>query len=156
MGVHMSFRHLLKPTLAAFAAGLMIFGYCGGARADDQDNAAMKEQMRQLMQRIDELSRQVDALQKQQQPAPVAATPSAPQSPAATPSGTGAGTVPAPVVNAAPVTAAPEPKFDAFMKDYKSNGGEPLLQAFLKGFYGTLDVSYDYTTKGIIGLTAYS
>jgi len=153
----MSIRHAFRPTLAALAVGLMIFSYSGGVRADDQDTAAMKEQMRLLMQRIDELSRQVDALQKQQQQqAPVAATPGAPQAPAASPSGAGAGTVPAPVVVAAPSVAPPEPKFDAFMKDYKASGGEPLLQAFLSGFYGTLDVSYDYTTKGINGLTADS
>jgi predicted porin len=33
---------------------------------------------------------------------------------------------------------------------------EPKFEQFLKGFYGTLDVSLDDTTKGINGLTAYS
>jgi predicted porin len=33
---------------------------------------------------------------------------------------------------------------------------EPKFEKFLKGFYGTLDVSFDDTTKGINGLTAYS
>src|SRR6202011_720813 len=32
---------------------------------------------------------------------------------------------------------------------------EPLFEKFLKGFYGTLDVSFDDVTKGINGLTAY-
>src|SRR5262249_3849733 len=32
---------------------------------------------------------------------------------------------------------------------------EPLFEKFLKGFYGTLDVSLDDTTKGIKGLGAY-
>ena len=32
---------------------------------------------------------------------------------------------------------------------------EPKFEKFLKGFYGTLDVSVDYTTKGIEGMTAY-
>jgi len=30
---------------------------------------------------------------------------------------------------------------------------EPKFEQFLKGFYGTLDVSFDDTTKGINGLT---
>jgi hypothetical protein len=33
---------------------------------------------------------------------------------------------------------------------------EPKFEQFLKGFYGTLDVSFGDTTKGINGLTAYS
>jgi predicted porin len=33
---------------------------------------------------------------------------------------------------------------------------EPKLEQFLKGFYGTLDVSFDDATKGIRGLTAYA
>lgn len=31
----------------------------------------------------------------------------------------------------------------------------PLMERFLKGFYGTLDVSFEGATKGISGLTAY-
>jgi len=126
---------------AVFAAALLVAAYSGAVSADEaSDNAALKEQMRVLMQRIDDLSRQVDALQKQQaatqaatQPAPPGAPPPAPASipvPGAAP--------PTPVVaNQAP---PPEPKFEKFLKD----------------FYGTLDVSLDDTTKGINGLTAYS
>jgi predicted porin len=33
---------------------------------------------------------------------------------------------------------------------------EPKFEKFAKGFYGTLDVSLDYATKGIRGLTAYA
>src|SRR6202035_5635077 len=33
---------------------------------------------------------------------------------------------------------------------------EPMFERFLCDFYGTLDVSFDDTTKGINGLTAYS
>jgi predicted porin len=120
--------------------------YSGGAYADDtQDNAALKEQMRIMMQRIDELTKQVQDLSKKQaQPPPTVVVP--PSTPA--------GTATAPALAAAP--SPPEPKFEAFMKDFKATAGEPKLAAFLKGFYGTLDVSYDYTTKGINGLTAYS
>jgi predicted porin len=126
---------------AVLAVALLIAGYPGSGFADEaSDNAALKEQMRILMQRVEELSKQVDTLQKQQaatqaatQPAPPAAPPPAPASipaPGAAP--------PAPVV----ANQVPPP--------------EPRFEKFLKGFYGTLDVSLDDTTKGINGLTAYS
>jgi len=118
---------------AVLAGVLLVAGYCGSGFADEaSDNAALKEQMRILMQRIDDLSKQVDALQKQQaatQPAPPAAPASMPV-PGAAP--------PTPAV----AKQAPPP--------------EPRFEQFLKGFYGTLDVSLDDTTKGINGLTAYS
>ena len=142
----MSIRDPVKSVLVALAAGMAVMSYSGGAYADDtQDNAALKEQMRIMMQRIDELTKQVQDLSKKQaQPPPTVVVP--PSTPA--------GTATAPALAAAP--SPPEPKFDAFMKDFKATAGEPKLAAFLKGFYGTLDVSYDYTTKGINGLTAYS
>jgi predicted porin len=116
---------------AALAALLLMAGYPARSLADDAaDNAALKEQMRVLMQRIDELSKQVDSLSKQQ--AAAQAAPAAP--PAAMPM-PGAPAAAPKVAKEAP----PEPKFDKF----------------LKGFYGTLDVSFDDTTKGINGLTAY-
>ena len=118
---------------AVLAGVLLVAGYSGSGFADEaSDNAALKEQMRILMQRIDDLSKQVDALQKQQaatQPAPPAAPASMPV-PGAAP--------PTPAV----AKQAPPP--------------EPRFEQFLKGFYGTLDVSLDDTTKGINGLTAYS
>jgi predicted porin len=117
---------------AALAGILLIAGYPAAGFADEAaDNAALKEQMRILMQRIDDLSRQVDSLQKQQ----ASAQPAAP-TPAAVP--TPAPAAPAPMLAKAAPPA--EPKFDRFIKD----------------FYGTLDVSLDDTTKGINGLTAYS
>jgi predicted porin len=135
----MSIRDSLKPVLVALAASMAVGAYSAGASADDQNNAALQEQMRVLMQRIDELTKQVDALQKQQQQAPSTAN-----APAAQP---GAPMAPPP---GAPVAAGP-PK--AAMAPANT---EPLFTAFIKGFYGTLDVSYDYVTKGINGLTAYS
>jgi predicted porin len=118
---------------AALAGILLIAGYPAAGFADEAaDNAALKEQMRILMQRIDDLSRQVDNLQKQQ-----ASTPPAAPTPAAAPA-PAAAAVPAPMLAKAAPPA--EPKFDRFLKD----------------FYGTLDVSIDDTTKGINGLTAYS
>ena len=38
----------------------------------------------------------------------------------------------------------------------KAEPAEPKFDKFIKGFFGTLDVSLDDTTKGIRGLTAYS
>jgi hypothetical protein len=52
---------------------------------------------------------------------------------------------PAPAVAAA---AGPPPA--------KAEPAEPKFDKFIKGFFGTLDVSLDDTTKGIRGLTAYS
>jgi predicted porin len=37
----------------------------------------------------------------------------------------------------------------------KEAPAEPMFEKFLKGFYGALDVSVDYTTKGMGNLTAY-
>ena len=50
-------------------------------------------------------------------------------------------------------TAAPEPAPAA--PTVAKAPAEPRFEKFLKGFYGTLDVSFDDTTKGINGLTAY-
>jgi predicted porin len=121
-----------KYLFAALAGVLLIAGHAAPVFADEAaDNAALKEQMRVLMQRIDDLSRQVDSLQKQQ-----ASTQPAAPAPAAVP--VPAAAAPAPTVAAAVLPS--EPKFEKFLKD----------------FYGTLDVSIDDTTKGINGLTAYS
>jgi len=115
---------------AALAGVLAIAAYPIPTRADD--DAALKEQIRILKQRIDELNQQVDELaRKQQQQAAAAAAAAQPVGPPA------------------------EPKFEAYVKEQKDKGGEPKLAAFLKGFYGTLDVSLDDTTKGITGLQAY-
>jgi predicted porin len=97
--------------------------------ADDaQENQALKQQMKDMMQRMDEMQKQIQALQKQQ-PAPAAPVAVVPPPPPAPP---GAGP--------APAKAAPS---------------EPKFEQFAKGFYGTLDVSLDYTTKGIDGLVAH-
>lgn len=120
-----------KSLGAVLAAVLLLSGYPGRSFADPAaDSAALQEQIRVMKQRIDELNRQVDDLAKKQQQQAATAQPA-----------------PAPA-------GPPEPKFDAFMKDYKKDG-EPKLAAFLKGFYGTLDVSFDDVTKGIEGMQAY-
>jgi hypothetical protein len=56
----MFIRDTVRPVFLALAASTAIIGYSSGAYADDaQDNAALKEQMRIMMQRIDDLSKQV-------------------------------------------------------------------------------------------------
>src|SRR5271167_497240 len=120
---------LARPMLIALAACAANFFVQGSALADDaQENKALKEQMRQMMQRMDALQKQIDALSKQQPAAPpvVTAAPAAP--PAAPPAG--------------PAVAKQAPP-------------EPAFEKFAKGFYGTLDVSADYVTKGMSTLGAY-
>ena len=83
-----------------------------------------------LADQVNALMKQVEQLQKEVQ----ALKGQAPQAPAQAPAQVATGPTP-PAKAAAP----PEPKFDAF----------------LKGFYGTLDVSLDYTTKGMKDMVAY-
>jgi predicted porin len=106
--------------VAALAGSLLIGGYPARSLAQESaETRALKDQLQQMQQKIDDLTKQINAVAQKQAQAP--AGPAAPAAPAAKP--------------AAPA----EPKFDAF----------------IKGFYGTLDVSFDDTTKGIEGLTAY-
>jgi hypothetical protein len=116
---------LARPMLIALAACAANFVVQGSALADDaQENKALKEQMQQMMQRMDALQKQVEALSKQQGVAP-------------------------PAVAGAPQVAGPAtPK--------KAEESEPLFKKFISGFFGTLDVSLDDTTKGIRGLVADS
>jgi len=126
---------LAKPILVVLAACAVTCTVGGIAFADDaQDNKQLKEQMRIMMQQMQELQKQVQQLKQQQQAQPAAAAPAAPAQPAAPSVG------PAP---AAPAVAKQGPP------------AEPAFEKFIKGFYGTLDVSADYVTKGISGLGAY-
>ena len=117
---------LARPMLIALAACAANFVVQGIALADDaQENKALKEQMRQMMQRMDAMQKQLDQMNQKAlapPPPPVVVAPPPPP--------------PAPVAKAAPPA---EPKFDAF----------------IKGFYGSLDVSLDGSTKGMDGMVAY-
>ena len=69
---------LAKPLLIALVACAANIFAQGAAMADDaQDNKILREQMKQMMQRMDALQKQVDTLTKQQAIAPpvVAAPP---------------------------------------------------------------------------------
>jgi predicted porin len=104
--------------LVVLLAALLVVGVwpSRSIAAQDQTN----EQIRALQQRLDELSKQIDELRKQQ----AAAAKAAPAAPAA------------------PAAAAGPPKKEA-------PPAEPAFDKFMKGFFGTLDVSVDYTTKGM-------
>jgi predicted porin len=105
--------------LAACAATCTIGS---AAYADDvQDSKALKEQMRMMQQRLDEMQKQLETMSKRPTP-PESATQQGP--------------------SVAREKEKPEDK-------------EPLLTKIISGFYGTLDVSLDDTTKGINGLVAY-
>lgn len=119
------FRGKLAATLMIALTSMSSLS--GIARADDaEENKQLKEQMKQMMQRMDQLQKQVDALTNKQTQAGTAAPP-------------------------APGPAAPPAQQMAVAMEEK----EPLLHKILSGFYGTLDVSFDDTTKGINGLVAY-
>ena len=123
---------------AVFGCLLMLAVFPGRSMASEESEKALKEQMRLMQQQMEELKQEVQAL-RQQQAAPGSNAPAQP---------------PAPSVAAAPpakeAMPAPTPK------NAKETSREPLFEKFLKGFYGTTDVSFDDTTKGINGLTAYS
>lgn len=124
---------LARPMLIALAACAANIFVQGSALADDaQENKALKEQMRQMMQRMDALQKQVEALSRQQ---------NAPPPPVVTP--------PPPAV----VPAPPPPPVVA--KTQKETPAEPMFDKFIKGFYGTLDASFDGSTKGMDGMVAY-
>jgi predicted porin len=112
---------------AALATGLGVLASAGPAYAQSADDPSMNDRMRILQERIDDLAKQLDAM-KQEQQAQQARAAAAPPPPSAPPSG---------------------------MTAKAGESTEPRLDKFLKGFFGTLDASMDYTTKGIDQASAY-
>ncbi|MGC2032283.1 MAG: porin [Steroidobacteraceae bacterium] len=110
---------LAKPMLVALAACAASVAFNGVVFADDAQTQALKDQMRIMQQQMQQLQNQIDSLSKKQ-----VAPPAAAEGP-----------------SVAKTKEAPPP--------------EPKLDKFLKGFYGALDVSVDYTTKGMSNLVAY-
>jgi predicted porin len=124
---------LPRPVQVALAACAASVALHSVVFADDAaDNKALKEQMRIMMQQMQEMQKQIQQLKQQQQqpPQPAATAPAAPKAPAP--------------------SAGPEEK----AKVAKAPP-EPAFEKFAKGFYGTLDVSTDYATKGMSTLGAY-
>ena len=115
--------------LVALLAAILLIGAFPGRSIAQSTQDQTNEKIRAMQQRLDELSKQLDELKKQQQAAAKAA-PAAPAAPAA---------------GAAAAAGPPKPAPPA----------EPAFDKFMKGFFGTLDVSVDYTTKGMSDLQAY-
>ena len=129
----MSSFKLAKPILAALTACAVNFAFGGAVLADTaQDNAQLKEQMRIMMQQMQEMQKQIQQLKQ----ATTAARACAGRARGAQ----GAGPLRGPVQG-----SRRSPKRRA----------EPAFEKFVKGFYGTLDVSTDYATKGMSTLGAY-
>ncbi len=124
---------LLPSARLLAAAGLLPLSIAGPARADDvQDEiTALRSQMQQIMQRLDQLTQQTQG--------GTAVSGGSTAAPAAVGAGGNQGSNGSSNVAGASQVRSAEPGFDAFMQ----------------GFYGTLDVSVDDTTKGIAGLVAY-
>jgi hypothetical protein len=122
---------------ALLASGLVIAGYAGPGVAQSAQDQSMQDRMRILQQRIDDLARQLDEMKHEQSRAAQAAQ----GAPAAAPGGA------APSGAAVKGGGAAEGKAPATP--------ESKLDKFLKGFYGTFDVSFDDTTKGILGEKAF-
>jgi predicted porin len=109
-----------RPTLVALAACAATMAVSNFAFADDaQQTQALKDQLKIMQQRMDEMQRQLEALSKKTEKPAVAAA-------------------------EGPATAKEKP-VDA----------EPRLTKLLSGFFATLDVSFDDTTKGMNGFVAY-
>src|SRR3981189_530904 len=116
-----------KPMLVALAACAASVAFNGAVFADDAQTQALKDQMRIMQQQMQEMQKQIEALSKQKAAPPAAAPP--------TPPAAAGPTVPKAAKEAPPA--------------------EPKFESWLIGFYGTLDVSLDDTSKGINGLVAY-
>jgi hypothetical protein len=117
---------------------LAVGAFCSPARADEQTEKALKEQMRIMQERMDELSKEVKDLRQQV----------AGGAPAAAPA-------PAPLPSPGPAVAQGAPVPPSKQAVAKEAPAESKFDKFLKGFYGTLDISLDYTTKGMDGLQAF-
>jgi predicted porin len=115
-----------KALSTVLVAGALLATLPVASRAADQD------EIRALQQQMQEMAKKLEALQKKQEQQE-AAQKAASQAPAQSVAGT-----PGPTPKA-PKEAPAETRFDKFMK----------------GFFGTLDVSVDYTTKGMGNLVAY-
>ena len=118
----------------ALGAGLAFVGLAVAAPAADEraEIEALKQENGALKHLIEELARREAATEAKIEQ--LSRSTGSPKDVATTANG---GPAPAP---------APAPAATA----------EPRLEKFLAGFYGTLDVSLDNTTKGINGLVAYS
>ncbi|HEV8017318.1 MAG TPA: porin [Steroidobacteraceae bacterium] len=124
---------VLRSLVAVLAAVVVLFGYPGGAAAQagsaQSADQGMQDRMRQMQQQIDELNRQLQQMKQEQ--AKTQQQVQATQQQATT---------------AVQTVAAAQKKVDAADKSFNN---------FMKGFYGTLDMSIDGTTKGMQNMEAF-
>src|SRR5215468_2890504 len=113
-----------RKALGAILAGALVFTGCCGPSFAQQATDPAA-----MQEQLRNLQQQLDNLNRQME-----ALKQQQQKQAAA----AAAQPPPPVAKAAPAAPPAEPKFEKF----------------LKGFYGTVDVSLDYTTKGMEGMTA--
>src|SRR5580693_2899932 len=119
MRIHTMLKlNLAKPMLVTLAACAATVTFNGAAFADDAQTQALKDQMRIMQQQMQQLQQQLDSLSQKQAAEQAAQQAAGPPASAAT--------APAGKAKEAKETMSPlEKKFDTF----------------LKGFYGSLDVS---------------
>src|SRR5271155_5398027 len=115
---------MLRSLVALLAAVLIVFSYSGRTVAQSTD-ADTQARMRSLQQQLDELQRQLQSLKDQQAKAAADQAKIAADQQKVT----------AEQAKTVKTVAAADSKFNNFMK----------------GFFGTFDVSIDYTTKGMNG-----
>ena len=118
---------LARPMLVALAACAASVAFNGIVFADDAQTQALKDQMRIMQQQMQQLQQQLDTLSKKQE-----AQPAGP-----------------------PASAATSPAVKAKEANETMSPLEKKFDTFLKGFYGSLDASVDYTTKGINNPVAF-
>jgi len=99
------------------------------SRASDDD------EIRALQQQMQEMAKRLDALQKKQEQQEAAQKQAAAQAQSQAPVAAG--------------TPGPAPKAQ------QAASADSRFDKFMKGFFGTLDLSVDYTTKGMGGLEAF-
>jgi predicted porin len=126
---------MLRSLAAVLAAVLIVFSYSGRTVAQSTD-ADTQARMRSLQQQLDELQRQLQSLKDQQAKA------AADQAKIA--------------ADQQKIAADQEKTAAQTAQTAKTvSTNDKALNTFMKGFFGTLDVSIDYTTKGMDGMIAY-
>jgi hypothetical protein len=126
---------ILRSLVALLAAILIVFSYSGRTVAQSTD-ADTQARMRSLQQQLDELQRQLQSLKDQQAKA------AADQ---------------AKIAADQQKIAVDQQKTAAVTAETAKtvSTADKAFNTFMKGFFGTLDVSIDYTTKGMDGFVAY-
>src|SRR5271170_3605554 len=142
---------LAKPMLVALAACAASVAMNSVVFADDAQAQAqaLKDQMRIMQQQMQDMQKKIDALSQQAaQQAQQAAQQTQQAQQAAQQAQQSAQQAQKAAQQAAPSAQGPTVA--------QQPPAEPKFEKFMKGFFGTLDVSLDDTSKGIRGLTAYS